>query len=262
MEALEKHHISHKPDTTILITRRKHQEIHGIVPKTDELRLLMKKYERLEKLSRLLNQWRTAFRKDFGDLIEFDFFNETIIEITKKKKELLKLSYLLIKQEYKLLHHIKGLSIRGLSLLFGQSHPRDFHCKNAYLAYCGYRGGRTKFNRQAKSTVWFMAVQTIKHKDPTFYPIYLKLRHDMTPKDDVVIKWLINRKAINRLGTLILKYIYEMVTSFLCEKSKLLVSCDKQSGEPLSYSYINDTKISLGVLEAKEGSGESKEAQT
>jgi hypothetical protein len=119
----------------------------------------------------------------------------------------------LLKEEVDKVKDIKGIGLRYIAGLLAAANPKRFPTLSKFLAYCGYkesswRNGSGKYNREAKCLAWQMSKSIILHKDPKFYPLYLKIKGDLKEKYPDYPKPRINGMSINRTSTFILKELY------------------------------------------------------
>jgi len=202
--SFDKHHIS--LTETVLIPHHQHEEIHGNVPVISELNLKMRQYDKLVRLSVMLKNWRTSYEKEFG----CNPIDMGLEQILKKKKELLKDAKVLIKNDLKKVKHIKGLGTRYLAGLLAYAHPKRFRNLHRFLLYCGYKGSFSRYSRKVKSIVHQIVVHLIMCKNEHYYPVYLKLKKDLNERFPTYGKGKIDGMAKNRMGTLLLKEIYQI----------------------------------------------------
>jgi len=210
-EVLEKHHMSYSPAIIELIPRRKHQAIHGNVPISNELNLKMRQYDKLVKLSVMLQNWRTSYEREFGQ----NPIHVGLEQIDNKKKEMLANIEKIIKNDLKKIKHIKGLGIRYLAGLLAYAHPERFRTLHKFLLYCGYKGSFPRYNRKVKSIVNRIAIHLIMCKDKHYYPLYLKIKKDLKKRFPTYKKGKIDGMAKNRLGTFLLKEVYRLFTGWI-----------------------------------------------
>jgi hypothetical protein len=204
---VDKHHASHNPLKTFVISHKEHQIIHGLVPIVTPLNLKMRQYDYLTKLSAMTKNWEYSYRREFED-------NPVYIgldALEQKKKMLLKEVRTLIQEDLQKVQHIKGLGIRYLAGLLAYAHPQRFRSLHRYLYYCGYtKASRItwKYNRKVCGLVHQTVISIIRSKDSRYYPLYLKLKKELASKYPLYSKWRIDRMAKNRVGTVLLKELF------------------------------------------------------
>lgn len=206
-ESIVKHHISHKPPIVQFIPLKKHQKIHDNIPIISDLSLKMRQYDWLVKVSVMLKNWSTAYKRQFGE----NPIDIGLAEIEMKKKEILKDAKVIIREDLKKVTHIKGLGVRFLAGLLAYAHPSRFSNLHKFLHYCGYKGSAKiskKYSRKVCSLVHQIAKSLLMHKDPEYYSLYQKLRNDLRSKYPNARKIKTYNIAINRVGTFFLKEIY------------------------------------------------------
>ena len=195
-QAIEEHHISHSPDVIIEIPRKEHQAIHNIEPNDSELSRVIRRYDKINQLIVAQKNWLTAFEKDFNE--KPDIGIEHSIQL---KKELTKEIHNLVKNDLEKIH-IKGLGSRYLAGILAYAHPNRFKSLGKFLCYCGFTNTAhitKKYNRKVKGVVYLLSKSVIKCKNEKYYPMYKMFKES----------GLNHYKALNRLGTFILKEIYE-----------------------------------------------------
>lgn len=203
---LDKHHISYEPAIVKLIPHRHHQEIHGNIPLNNDLTLKMRQYDKLVQLSVMLKNWRFAYKREFSH----NPINVGLEKISDKKKQLLKDIKVIVKGDLKKVKHIKGLGLRYLAGLLAYAHPKRFRNLHRFLLYCGYKGGFLHYNRKVKSIVNRITIHLIMNKDEHYYPFFLKLKSDLNCRFPKYRKGKIDGMAKNRLGTFLLKEVYQI----------------------------------------------------
>lgn len=204
-EYTDTHHIN--PTLTALIPHKKHQKLHHNVPVTNDLNLKMRQYDKLVKLSVMFKNWKWAYKREFGQLIDISL-NEEEIE-AQKKKVINGLKVLLLDKKEKT-KHIKGLGIRYLAGMLAYADPKRFPTVGRYLYYCGYTKASKltkKYSRKVCSLVYQIVNCMIKAKDERYYHLYLKIKQEQAAEFP---KFKKHRIAINRVGTLFLKEFYNL----------------------------------------------------
>ena len=215
-ENLDKHHIMHKPSKIVLIPHRKHEIIHGISPIENELTLKVRQYDMLTKILVAIANRKHAYLREFG----LNPINVNTKKLEDKKAQFFKDEIKpLIRKELFKVKHIKGLGPVNLARLLAYAHPNRFPTVGRYLYYCGYTKASKitkRYSRKACSTVYLITTQLIRHKDPKYYPLYLKIKEEQPKEYSKVSK---HRIAMNRTATLFLKEFYSLFheeESFKC----------------------------------------------
>lgn len=208
--AIENHHVDreHYPKLTVKTPRKEHQKIHGILPVDTLLSKKMRQYDALTKLIVHMKNWQTSFNKDFGNspYIGLD-------GIEKCKQQLMKEICSIVKVERNKVRHIKGFGPRYIAGILAYAHPQRFTSLRKFLFYCGYTQASRKlkkYNRRIKPIMHLLTRQVIMNKDEKYYQVYLKVKDDMRQRHPNKGKGGIDQMARNRLGTYLLKEIYEL----------------------------------------------------
>jgi uncharacterized protein YktA (UPF0223 family) len=169
---------------------------------------LVSKYIHFTKIIVRLKNQEKAFERHFGEMNVYKYLIKDI-EIRRKKIIIEILPFL--KEDIQKIQIAGVGNVLSMQILTS-AHPKNFTSQSAYLAYCGYIGNvGTKYNRLAKTTAYQMAKSCIMHKNPTYYPLYIKIKEDLKLKFIYDNKLKNNNRAINRLSTFILKEIYQKV---------------------------------------------------
>lgn len=175
-----------------------------------QLSFIMRQYLQFMKEVVRFKRRQMSYEKEFGCSPSYINILKSLEEQKKLKLNMLKP---MLKEEMVKIEDIKGIGLRYLAGLLATAHPKRFSTLSKYLSYCGYkesswRKGSGKYNREAKCLAWQMSKSIILHKDPKFYPLYLKFKDDLRAKNVDCSKSRINGKAINRTSTFILKELY------------------------------------------------------
>lgn len=107
---------------------------------------------------------------------------------------------------------IKGLGMRIWLGLMVTCNPSTFKCLSSYLRFCGLTSDAVKshkYNRHAKMLYHMLAEEIMKHRDPTFRPIYDKCKADITLNHPDYKNIHIHNATLNRTATFLAKYIYQ-----------------------------------------------------
>lgn len=208
---LVKHHVSYKPPIVKLIPHQQHQEIHGKVPIITNLSLKMREYDRVTKACVSFKNYSFSFRREFNQ----DLPNTGIIikGFEDQKRQILKSIRPMIKNKLKRVKHIKGLGLRLLAGLLAYADPIRFPSLRKFLHYCGYKKSSKKtkrYNRKVSSVVYQIAISLVMQKDEKYYPLYLKLKRDLEERFPNYRKSKIDGMAKKRIGTFLLKEIYNI----------------------------------------------------
>lgn len=190
-----------KPELFKPLTEPQKTEIHA--------KYCMAKYNHYTKdLARFKNR-QTAYSRQFG---ENETYNQIITILKTHKQEALKEALPFIQEDLEKIN-IKGVGKTLIAEILTSANPHRFPSLSAYLAFCGYNqhsNETNKYNRTAKTTAFQMAKSCIMHKNPEWYPFYLKLKEDLKNRFPEDRKGKINGKAINRLATFLLKQIWNV----------------------------------------------------
>lgn len=182
-----------------------------------KLNYLTRRYRWLtNQLGRFKNA-KGALESEHGPTELTSKMDELIKQFEKEKENVLKEASSLVEYEASRIK-IKGVKTALITRLLSVAHPKDFTFLQYYLQYCGrtkFSRKSHKFSRDASGDAYYMAHETIMTKDPTFYPLYLKIKADLKAKYPDYWAKKINGMAINRLSTHILKYIYHTIRSFM-----------------------------------------------
>lgn len=217
MQALENHHPDkkNKPDFTIPISHKEHQKIHNTTPIMTYLSKRIREYTMLCRMTITMKQWLIAYKKDFDKTPDIGLKK---IESLKNKmvREFKKLSL-----EYK---EFSGFNIRGigaitLMTILAYAHPNRFPSLRKFLFYCGYKQSSRvlkHYNRKIKPAMYNSVLCVIKYKDEKFYPLYLKLKDEISKQFPNKSKYTQNKMAMNRTATFILKEIYDKFKDMEC----------------------------------------------
>ena len=209
MKYLDKHHVSYDPSKTHMILHKEHQKLHGNVAIISDLTLKMRQYDKLVKLSVMLKNWLKSYQREF-DLNPIDIGLEAI---ENKKQELMKDAKSMITDDLEKVKHIKGLGIRYLAGILAYAHPSRFASLRKFLHYCGHKQSSKVTNRYSRkicSLTRQIAISLIRQKNPIYYPLYLKIKGDLSKRNPNLRKVVIHEMALNRTGTFLLKEIYQI----------------------------------------------------
>jgi hypothetical protein len=180
-----------------------------------ELKYQMARYLHLMKVCANLRIMQKAFEREFG---EKEVYSDVIKILEKRKSDTLKKVKPLIINELNRVKNIKGIGLRLLAGLLAVAHPKRFPTLSRYLSYCGYKysswqNGKGNYNRIAKSLTWQITNSIIRHRDPKFYPLYLKFKKDLREKHPNYENGRIHGMAMNRVSTFLLKELYRQFAS-------------------------------------------------
>jgi len=206
----ENHHPNKEtnPRLTVKILRKEHQRLHNILPIDTPLSRKMRQYDALTKLIVTMKNWQKSFQKDFGAGSDVG-----LDSIEKHKKQLMREIESIVKPERLKIRYIKGFGSRYLAGILAYAHPKRFSSLRKFLFYCGYTEASRKlkkYNRKIKPIIYELNKQVIMNKDKKFYPLYIKFKSDLRQKHPNKNKKAIDQMARNRLGTYLLKEVYEL----------------------------------------------------
>ena len=139
----------------------------------------MSQYEVITRDSVSLKNRRHAIEREFGETSTYD---EIIKILENRKNECLKKIQPSMKIELGKVEDIKGVGIALLARVLATAPPYNFSTKGKYIKYLGFWGGAReskKWNRQAKSVFYLIAESTMKHRDPTYRPLYDEIKGKM-----------------------------------------------------------------------------------
>jgi len=209
-KTIEKHHVDKKkyPKLIVPTERREHQKIHNILPNDTILSRTMRQYDALTRLIVSMKNWRTAFEKDFGESPDMGLVN-----IEQRKKQIMKQIENTVRPDRQRTKHIKGFGNRYLAGILAYAHPNKFSSLRKFLFYCGYTQASRKlkrYNRKIKPIVHELVRHVIMCKDEQYYPFYLKVKEDLRQRHPERCKKGIDEMARNRIGTYLLKEVYEL----------------------------------------------------
>jgi transposase len=183
--------------------------LHGNVPVVTELSLLVRQYDYLTKMSVAIENYLSAFKREFGvNPIKVD-----TSELEAKRRELVKQINELVKSNAEKTQHLKGVGGLLLAKLLAYAHPKRFPSLRKFLAYCGYKQSSAetgRYNRKAKKTVKLMVDTLIMNKDDFYYPLYELIRCDLEKKHPEYPRHKIDGMTRNRVGTFLLKELYRL----------------------------------------------------
>lgn len=208
-ENLVDHHIRYSPPEKVIVCQKCHEKIHGNIPVASDLNLKMRQYDMLTKVAVMNKNWVSAFKRTFGmNPIQLD-----LKAIEKEKKKVMKDVKGMLKSELKKVEHIKGLGPRYLAGLLAHAHPNRFPSLRKFLVYCGYKQSAKvtkRYSRKVCGLVHQIVVGVTMHKDKRYYPLYLMVKKDLTERYPQYSKGKIHGMTQNRVGTFLLKEIYEI----------------------------------------------------
>lgn len=174
---------------------------------------LMRRYDKIVKISVMLQNQYKAYVREFGDTRGLEQI-ETFIEIFNgEKTKILSEARLIISDELGKVKHIKGLGIRYLSGILAYAHPRKFSSLSKFLAYCGYKNSvkiSKKYNRTVKSFVSRVVILVVIKKDKRYYPLYKKIKSNLKKRHPTYTKGKVDGMSKNRVATFLLKEIYQL----------------------------------------------------
>jgi len=215
---LKRHNNEQKSDEkdVVLIRelwREQPERFHQLsTPQRKELQVnfIMSQYLRFMRDTVRFKLIQKSYEKEYGSS---DSYVNMVASLEAQKKAMLNKLKPLLKEEVNRVKDIKGIGLRYVAGLLVTANPKRFPTLSKYLSYCGYKetswqDGRGKFSRDAKCLAWQMSKSLILHKDPKFYPLYLKLKQDLREKHPDYSKAKIDGMAINRTSTFILKELY------------------------------------------------------
>lgn len=217
-ENLVSHHISYQPPIIQTVCQKCHQKIHGRIPIINDLNLKMREYDRVNKAVISFKNYYSSFLREFNQELP----NATIIiqSLESQKKQILKDIKSMIKDDLKKVDYIKGLGLRLLAGLLAYADPKRFPSLRKFLHYCGHKKSSKitkKYSRKVNSIVYQIVTGTIMHKDTKYYPLYRKIKENLSERNPQFRKAKIDGMAKNRTGTFLLKEIY---TIFGCRNSE------------------------------------------
>jgi hypothetical protein len=134
-------------------------------------------------------------------------------QIEKKKQDIMRDVRNMLKDELGKVSHIKGFHARYLAGILAYAHPNRFPSLRKFLVYCGYKQSAKitgRYNRKVCSLVNQLAKSVIICKDEKYYPLYLKIKQDLVNRYPNYSKKKIDAMAKNRVGTFLLKEIYNL----------------------------------------------------
>lgn len=236
-EAIENHHPDRKqhPKLTVKMTRKEHQTLHKIEVHNTPLSCKMREYDKVNTILVTMKNWSTAYQKDFGKTP-----NIGLEQASQLKKTLTKELIILVKSELPKVEHIKGIGPRYLAGILAYAHPSRFASLRKFLFYCGYTEASTKlkkYNRRIKPIIHQLTRGVIMCKNKKYYPLYLKIKEDLSRRYPDRCKKIIDVMARNRVGTYLLKEIYEV---FRGRKSRGLIFSSTSTTEGLSLKSTLD----------------------
>lgn len=172
-------------------------------------------YERTTKYVAALKNAAQAYEKEYSEtsepLLVSIKFNEEM------KKNFLKQLARPFKLEINQFDDIKGIGPRYVIGILMEAHPKKFKTLSRFLIYCGLKSKETtknKFNRQARSLFYQIAVSIIMKKDFKYYALYLFIKSDLKKKHDDWTKGHVDNAAKNRLATFIAKEFYNRLANW------------------------------------------------
>lgn len=115
---------------------------------------------------------------------------------------------------------IRGLGNRIWAGIVVTANPSDFKCLSAYLRFCGLTEDAInghKYSRHARMLYHMLAETVMKHRDPTFRPIYDKCKADIAGKNPGYTKAHIHNAALNRTATMLAKHVFRHVKDTVVE---------------------------------------------
>ena len=208
--ALENHHPNkeEQPTLTVPISHKEHQNIHGNIPIDTPLSNKMREYDKVNTILVTMKNWSTAYQKDFGKAP-----NIGLEHAVQLKKTLSKELREFVQIELPKVKHIKGFGPRYLAGILAYANPSRFPSLRKFLFYCGYKQASRKkkrYCRRIKPIMYELVGQIMKHKDPKYYPLYLKFKAEAKFKFQNKPKIKHHMIAINRTATFMLKEIYQI----------------------------------------------------
>jgi len=184
------------------------------------LAFLMGKYQKITKMIVATKNRQKAAEREYGRLKVYD----KILKLLEGERErILRQVSPFIETEYKRVKHIKGLGKALFAQLRAEANPKRFPTLSKYLIYCGYKGcvvnryrkgdGRRP-NYTAKSLLYQIAEQTIRHRDPTYRPLYDRCKQRLKERHPDWTKAHVHGAALNRVATFIAKEVWQKLHNF------------------------------------------------
>jgi hypothetical protein len=152
--------------------------------------------------------WLRAYERSFG----LNPIGE-LKQIDKKKQNVIKDIKSILKDEVKKVKHIKGLGPRYLAGILAYAHPNRFPSLRKFLVYCGYKQSAKvtgRYNRKVCGLVNQIVRSIIIKKDKRYYSLYIKIKDELARDHPDYPKGKIDGMARNRVGTFLLKEIYNI----------------------------------------------------
>jgi hypothetical protein len=231
--AIENHHPDKntKPRQTIPISRKAHQQLHGIEVHDTPLSRLMRQYDKANTILVTMKNWSRSYQKDFATIPDIGIQHAIML-----KKTLTKQLHILMKTQLPKVKHIKGFGPRYLAGILAYAHPNRFPSLRKFLFYCGYTQASRKlkrYNRRIRPIIYRLTRQVIMQKDKEYYPLYLKIKDDLGQCFVLRTKKAIDMMARNRIGTYLLKEVYRL---FRVETERSCIFLQLPSVEGLSFT--------------------------
>lgn len=174
---------------------------------------LMRRYEKIVKISKMLQNQYKAYVREFGDTRGLEQIKSFVKTFECEKIRILDEVRPLITDKLDKVNHIKGLGVRYLAGILAYAHPRGFPSLCNFLSYCGRVSSTKKtgrYNHRVSSLLFQISDLLIMNKDRRYYSLYLKIKTDLSEKYLNYPRWRIHRMAKNRIETYLLKEIYEL----------------------------------------------------
>ncbi len=191
--------VSSSPDLFREMSREDKQELHD--------KMTYSYYCKLTSLVSALRNKQTAFAKEFGrNLPQLD---TVLDELEREKGRLLK--YFNKFEACQRTLAIHGVGVRYLGGILISADPSKFRSLSAYLRYCGLKASARRtwwYNKHVRSLYYQVSVSVVMKKDEHFYPLYLKIKADLSQRFPGYPKFRVDLMARNRLATFIAKRIY------------------------------------------------------
>lgn len=209
-KAIEQHHISYNPPILIPLCRKCHQAVHNIEPVEGELVLVMRQYDKYTKLGTSIKNWKKAWSKDFSELQD-DSLDDFLKDIKLKQRQLLKEAKQLLGEYGYLQDKWRGVSLISIAYILAFANPKRFPSLRKFLFYCGRTEASRKlknYNHLVSGVIYNVSCGLLKAKNEYYYPLYLEIKESFDDEKDGVR----HGKALNRIGTLWLKEVYNTNT--------------------------------------------------
>jgi len=137
------------------------------------------------------------------------YFVAYVLHLCKSCQEIKRL----VRTERQKIKHIKGFGSITLAGILAYAHPHRFTSLRKFLFYCGYTQASChlkRYSRKIKPIIYQATRFIIMNKDAKYYPFYLKVKDNLRQRDPNNTKKGIDAMARNRLGTYLLKEVYEL----------------------------------------------------